>query len=138
MMPVMLRLGVHTLKCVLFAGVVEWYTRLTQNQVALWPCGFESHHRHQEYVSGFVYCFLYPGLRKCMSNNSKASKRRVERIGLLGIVKAKNRPQSIAVGKPPYGGSFLYMGCGAAWGGHLSGRQDSRSVRIRYGPPFAG
>ena len=41
-----------------------------------------------------------------MSNNLKASKRRVERIGLLGIVKAKNRPQSIAVGKPPYGGSF--------------------------------
>ena len=29
-----------------------------------------------------------------------------------------------------------YLGCGAAWGGHLSGRQDSRSVQIRYGPPL--
>ena len=28
------------------------------------------------------------------------------------------------------------MGCGAAWGGHLSGRQNSRSVQIRYGPPL--
>ena len=28
------------------------------------------------------------------------------------------------------------MGYGAAWGGHLSGRQDIRSVRIRYDPPF--
>ena len=31
---------------------------------------------------------------------------------------------------------LLYLGCGAAWGGHLSGRQDSRWVRIPYGPPL--
>ena len=31
--------------------------------------------------------------------------------------------------------SLLYLGYGAAGGGHLSGRQDVRSVRIRYDPP---
>lgn len=30
-----------------------------------------------------------------------------------------------------------YLGYGAAWGGHLSGRQDIRSVQIRCVPPLA-
>ena len=36
---------VHNKKiCLVYANVVEWYTRLTQNQVAERSCGFESHH----------------------------------------------------------------------------------------------
>ena len=40
----------------------NWQTRRTQNPLMETSCGFKSHHRHQEYHSGFVYCFLYPGL----------------------------------------------------------------------------
>ena len=39
------------------------------------------------------------------------------------------------MGSNPILSTIKNLGLGTAWGGHLSGRQDNRWVRIPQGPP---